>query len=141
MSRLFMAAAATSRLRSEGLAAAAARLLVGILEDETALQLVLLVIHLGADQEHHGSRIDEDRHALVLDDVLELLLLVGIFDEIAEPGAAARLHPDAQALHRLVGTRHQLLHPRSGSFGNRDHRRGHYSCSPTPLTTCRARPC
>src|SRR5271163_2011256 len=53
------------RLDAERLAAAAARLLVGIVEHEAALQLVLLIVHLGADQEHHRGRVDEDRHALV----------------------------------------------------------------------------
>ncbi len=35
-----------------------------------------------------------DRHALVLDDFVEPALLVGVFERVAEPGAAARPHPD-----------------------------------------------
>src|SRR3546814_12806694 len=47
------------------LAAAAAALLVGIGEHEAAVELVVDVVHLAAEQEHDGGGIDEDLHPLV----------------------------------------------------------------------------
>src|ERR1700733_11037011 len=44
----------------EGFAATAAAFLVRVLEGEAGLQLVLDVIHLGADQEHRRLQIDQD---------------------------------------------------------------------------------
>ena len=55
----------------EGLAAAATTLLVGVAEGEARLQLVLDVVHLGTDDEHAGLRVDQDRDALVLNQVVE----------------------------------------------------------------------
>src|SRR3546814_7304970 len=72
----------------EGLAAAAAAFLVRIAEDEARLKLVLHIVHLRADDEHGGSRVDEEGYALLLDLVLEALLFLGVFDRIAHAGAA-----------------------------------------------------
>src|SRR5262249_24747077 len=63
----------------EGFAAAAASLFVGIAKGETALQLLLDIIHLGTKDEHHRLRINQDRHALVFDDLVVFALFVGIF--------------------------------------------------------------
>src|SRR6201990_2131897 len=58
------------RLELHGLAAAAGGNLVRIVEDELGLHLVGLVVHLGAEQEQHGLGVDQDLHALVLDDLV-----------------------------------------------------------------------
>src|SRR4051794_22333314 len=68
----------------EGFAAAAAALLVRIAESEARLDLVFDIIHLGADDEHGRLRVDQDGDALVLDHLVELALLVGIFERIGK---------------------------------------------------------
>src|SRR3954454_6395724 len=93
----------------EAFAAAAAAFFVRIAEDKAGLQLFLDVIHLGAEDEHHGFRIDQHRDPLVLDDFVELALLVGIFERVAEAGAAARPHADAHADRRLAALGKQCL--------------------------------
>src|SRR5215813_8565889 len=90
-------------LELHGFAAATGRDLVGIVEDELGLHLVGLVVHLGAEQEQHGLGIDEDLHALVLDDFVGRADLMGIFDGIGLAGAATVLHTDAQSHDLGVG--------------------------------------
>src|SRR5215475_6400885 len=67
------------RLELHGFAAAAGRDLVRIVEDELGLHLVGLVVHLGAQQVQHGLGVDQDLHALVLDDLVGGADLMGIF--------------------------------------------------------------
>src|SRR5258708_19995623 len=86
----------------EGFAAAAAAFLVGIAECEAAFQLFLNVIHLGAEDEHDRFRIDQDRHALVFNDFVELALLIGIFERVAEARATPRAHADAHSCRWLA---------------------------------------
>src|SRR6266853_1623226 len=95
------------RSNVERLAAAAAALLVRVAEDKARLELLLDVIHLGAEDEHDGFGVDEDCHPLVLDDFVEFALLVGVFDRVAEPRAAARPHADAHSQGRLAATGEQ----------------------------------
>src|SRR5207245_1050038 len=73
----------------EGFTAAATAFLVGIVKCKAALQLFLDVVHLGAKDEHNRLGVDQYRHALVFDNFVELRLLVGVFDCVAEPRAAA----------------------------------------------------
>src|SRR5207248_2328069 len=91
-----------SRLNVKRLTAAATSLLVGVAEGKPVLQFLLDVIHFGAEDEHHRFRIDQDRHALVFDDLIELALLVGIFERVAEARAAARPHANANSDGRLA---------------------------------------
>src|SRR3954462_7281771 len=58
------------RRQLHGFAAAAGRRLVRIVEHELRGELVGLEIHLGAEEKHHRLGIDEDAHALVLDDLV-----------------------------------------------------------------------
>ena len=60
-------AASLAGVELHGFAAAAGRGLVRIVEHELRRQLVGLVVHLGAEQEQHGLRVDQDLDALVLD--------------------------------------------------------------------------
>src|SRR3954464_12354378 len=83
-------------------AAAAAAFFVRIAEDKAGLQLLLDIIHLGAEDEHDGLRIDQHRAALVLHDFVELALFVGVVERVAEAGAAARPDADAHADRRLA---------------------------------------
>src|SRR4029450_74673 len=79
----------------EEFAAAAAALLVGILDHETGLQLLFLVVHLGADQEQRGLGIDQQLHALGLDDLVHRLLAVGELERVGKARAAAEREPRA----------------------------------------------
>src|SRR2546430_12389562 len=79
------------------LAAATGRDLVRIVEDELGLHLVGLVVHLGAEQEQHGLRVDQDLHAPVLDHLVGGTDLMRVFDRVGLAGAAAILDADAQA--------------------------------------------
>src|SRR6516165_7024156 len=94
----------------KGLAAAAATLLVWIAEGEAALQLLFDIIHLGPEDEHDRLRIDQYRHPLVLDDFVVFTLLIGIFERVAEPGAAAGPHADPHADRRLAALGEQRLY-------------------------------
>src|SRR3954451_5416652 len=85
------------RRQLHGLAAAAGAGLVGIVEDELGLHLVGLVVHFGAEQEQPRLGIDQDLDALVLDNLIGGFDVVGIFDRVGLPGAAAVLDADAQA--------------------------------------------
>src|SRR3954454_1741752 len=79
------------------LAAAAGTDLVGVVEDELGLHLVRLVVHLGAEQEQHGLWVDQDLDALILDNLVGWLHVVGVFNRVGLPRAAAVLDSDAQA--------------------------------------------
>src|ERR1700736_2438725 len=96
-------------LNVKRLAAAAMPLLVGVAESKPVLQLLLDVVHFGAEDEHDRFRIDQDRHALVFDDLVELALLVGIFERVAETRAAARPHADANSSGRFAAVGEQRL--------------------------------
>src|SRR3569832_283794 len=67
------------RLELHRLAAAAGANLVRIVEDELSLHSVGLVIHLGAEQEQNRFGVDQDLHALILDDFVGRANLMGIF--------------------------------------------------------------
>src|SRR5258708_6041635 len=96
-------------LNVKRLAAAATSLLVGIPESKPVLQLLLDVIHFGAENEHDRFRIDQDRHALVFDDLVELALLIGIFERVAEARATARPHADANSYRGLAAVGEERL--------------------------------
>src|SRR5262249_40267702 len=105
-----LCALARDALNVKGLAAAATALLVRIVESEAALQLLFDVVHLGPEDEHDRLRIDQYRHPLVFDDFVEFTLLVGIFDRVAEPRAAAGPHADPHADRRLAAFGEQRLY-------------------------------
>src|ERR1700746_816178 len=105
------------RLELHGLAATAGAYLVRIVEDELGLQLVGLVVHLGAEQEQHGLGVHQDLHALVLDDLVRWANFVGIFDRVGLPGAAAILDADPQAHDFGIGALCQFLDALRSSLG------------------------
>jgi hypothetical protein len=70
-------------------------LLVGVLEDEARLQLLLLVVHLGADQEQRRLGVDQELDAAGLDHLVHRLLLVGELQRVAHARAALAAHADA----------------------------------------------
>src|SRR6185436_5844631 len=94
----------------EGFATAAAALLVRILEHEAGLQLLLDVIHLGAEDEHRGLGVDQDRDAILLHHLVHRTLLVSELERIAEARAALGLDADANAGGRLAALVEQRLH-------------------------------
>ena len=104
-------------------AAAAGAGLVRVVEDELRLHLVGLVVHLGAEQEQHRLGIDQDLDALVLDDLVGRLDVMGVFDGVGLPGAAAVLDTDAQSDNFGIGALGQFLNPRRGGFGEFHHLR------------------
>src|SRR5262245_35474672 len=60
-----------SRLQHHRLAAAAGRGLVRVVENEARFQHRFLVVHLGAEQEQDGFRIDEELDTAVFDDLIQ----------------------------------------------------------------------
>src|SRR5450759_645527 len=111
------------RRQLHGFAAATGAGLVRVVEDELRLHLVGLVIHLGAEQEQHGLGIDQDLDALVLDDLVGGANIVGIFDRIGLPGAAAVLDPDPQAHDLGIGAPGQFRNPLRRRFRQLHHLR------------------
>src|SRR3954468_4642978 len=91
------------RAQLDRLAAAASGDLVGIVEDELGLHLVGLVVHLGAEQEQHGLRIDQDLDAAVFHHLVGGAGFVGVVARVGLPGAAAVLDADAQADDFRIG--------------------------------------
>ena len=82
----------------------------GFSEDELRRQLRGLEIHLGAEQEQHRLGVDEDRHALVLDDLVAAgSTALRIFHRVGHAGAAAVLDADAHADDRPVGLGDDIL--------------------------------
>src|SRR5260370_8037630 len=98
-------------LNVKRLAAAATSLLVGVAEAKPVLQLLLDIIHFGAEDKHDRFRIDEDRHTLVFDDLIELALLIGIFQRVAEARTTPRPHADPNSSSRLAPLTHHPLTP------------------------------
>src|SRR5437764_13731694 len=109
---LVLARGPDDSLNVERLAAAAAALLVRVAEDEPGLELFFDVIHLGAEDEHDGFGVDEDRYPLILDDFIKLTLFVGVLDRIAETRAAAGPHADTHPQCGLAALDQQRLDPR-----------------------------
>src|SRR5665213_330028 len=103
----------------EGFAAAAAAFFVGIAEGEAGLELVLDVVHLGADDEHRRLGIDQDGDALVLHDLVEFSLIVGVFERISQARAAARAHADPDAGGILAALGEQRLDALGRRFRHR----------------------
>src|SRR3954452_5953048 len=104
-------------LDMEGLAAAAATLLVRITEHEAGLQLLLHIIHLGAEDEQGRLGIDQHGNAVLLDHFVRRLLLVGIFDGVAEAGTALAAYADADPDRWLAALLQQILHAVRRRFG------------------------
>src|SRR3954452_8370478 len=63
-------------------AAAAGRGLVRVVEHECRREFVDLEVHLGPEQEQNRLRVNQELHALVLNDLVELRGLLGIFHRI-----------------------------------------------------------
>src|SRR5437763_10421252 len=101
--------AALMSLNVERLAAAATALLVRVAEHEPRLQLLLDVVHFGAEDEHNGLRVDQDGHSLILDDLVVFTLIVGVFERVGQARAAARPHPDAHPNRGFAATGEQRL--------------------------------
>src|SRR5262249_36805490 len=104
-------------LDMEGLAASAATLFVGIAEDEARLQLLLPHLKFGAEDEERRLRIALRGHAMLLHNLVHGLLLIGIFEGVAEPRAALAAHADADAKGGLAAVGQKLLHPLRRGFG------------------------
>src|SRR5262249_12044818 len=125
-------------------ATAAGGNLVGIVEHELRGKLVDLEVHLGAEQEQHRLRIDQDAHSLVLDDLVGRLDARGIFHRVGHPGAATVLDPDTHARDRPLGLGKKLLDARGGGIAEPHHLRlgshlGH-SCALLDPYLCGAQP-
>jgi glutathione S-transferase len=111
------------RFELDRFAAATGRGLVRIIEHELRRQLVDPVIHLGAQQEQHCLGIDQDAHALVLDDFVQRIDLLGIIHDVGHAGAAAVLNADAHGGDRMIGFRHHRLDAFRRGFGEPHHLR------------------
>ena len=78
-------------------AAAAGFLGVGILEDEALPIESVGKVELGADQIDVRLLVHHDFHAILLDDLVRLALLIGDVKIVGQAGATAALHGDAEA--------------------------------------------
>ncbi len=76
----------------ERFTAAAAAFFIGVAEGKTAFEFVLDIIHFGADQEHHGFRVNQHLHAVTLHHLVKFADLIGIFDGVGKTGAATRAY-------------------------------------------------
>ena len=81
----------------KGFAAAAAALFIGIAEDEARLQLLLDVIHFGANDEEGGLWIDQQGDAVLLHRLVARSALIGELQRVAEARAALGPHANANA--------------------------------------------
>ena len=116
-SRLTLIGFVRRRLDHHRFAAAAGFRLIGIVEHEAGRKLVALVVHLGADKEHHRLGVDEDADALVFDHFIERADGFGVIHRVAHPGAAAVLHAYTDADITAVRFRHDRLNLCRGNIG------------------------
>ena len=100
--------------------AAAAPFFVGILEYEAAFEFFFDVIHLGAEQEHDGFGVDEHGDVVFFHHLVELADLIGIFNRVGKPRAAARAHADLDARRWLAALGQQLADAGFSGVGNGD---------------------
>ena len=98
----------------EALTTAASALDVGIVENELAAKLLLLKVHLSAEQRELRFAVDEDLDAVLLYDFVELLLLLGVVERVGEPVASPLLHADSETDGLLV-LGHQIFAALNGS--------------------------
>jgi hypothetical protein len=77
----------------------------GLLKMNCADSFSNLVVHLGAEQEQHRLRLDENAHSFVFDHLVERIDLFGVFHGVAHAGAAAIFDADAHRRDRAVGLR------------------------------------
>ena len=67
----FRRAASAAGVKIDLLTATAGAGLVRVVKHEARAETVGTIIHLGTEQEQHGRRVDQDAHALVLDQLIE----------------------------------------------------------------------
>jgi hypothetical protein len=91
--------------------------LVWILKGKARLQSRALEIELGAEQKHQILWLDQDLHALVLDDFIGGLDFVGEIHGVGHAGAAALLDPDPQPRDRPTGRLDEFSRTCRSGFG------------------------
>ena len=109
-----------SRSESEGLTAGARTTRDGVVELKPALHHGLLEVDLGAVEEEVGLSIDGQRDG-GLAELKELVLLLGLFDEVHEvgqPRAAATADADAQDRVGCLALLTEHPHPLDGCLGH-----------------------
>ena len=87
-------------LGQERLSTAATLLDVWVVEDEFGAEGVLLPVHFRADDAEERLGVDDNLHAVLLDDLVEARRLVDIFQMVREPRATLVAHTDAEQLRR-----------------------------------------
>lgn len=104
-------------LNHERLAAATFFLDVGVAENESSAQLVLLPVHFAADNTEQSLAVDEDLDAVLLDYLIELSRLLHVLQVIGETRAATVLDTDSNILGlRLCHQLAKLLDGQCGQF-------------------------
>src|SRR5260370_16983606 len=111
MAGLTMTGLNVAGLSMNRLAAPTAAFLVRILEGEAGFQLAVDIVHFRADQEHRRLRIDQDGDALGFDHLIELALLVRVFERIGQSRATTGLDPAADPYPGLVPLVHHPSPP------------------------------
>ena len=105
----------------DAFATTAGRRLVRVVKHEAGREFVGAKIHACAEQEQDCLGIDDDPHALVLDDLVTRFRTVDHRHRVGHAGTSAVRHPDLQPELLLVGRRHDLLHARGCRVGQRHH--------------------
>ena len=96
-------------------AAPASALLVRVIEHELAGKLVRLVVHLGAEEIHDRSRLDQQHRTSILDNLVVRLLRLSQGHGVFHAGAATLLDADPQAQRTWVRF-HEVANARGGGF-------------------------
>src|SRR5258706_3786559 len=115
----------------KGLSAAAAVLLVGVVELEALVEALAHEVELGAVEVGEALGVDQDSHAVALEGLVLGLHLVGEFELVREPRAACGAHAKAYAAP-LAALLDVAPHVVGGAIG-----KGDRHVSPPP--SCRRR--
>src|SRR5690606_15027944 len=110
----------------EALAAAALGRGLRVAERELLVQALLQEVHLGAVDQRQAFGVDEDAHAVLLEDRVAGLFVPGEVDGVAPAGTPRAAHAEAQAQGPGVGSK-VALHAFEGSRSEGD---GHAAILP-----------
>ena len=106
----------------ERFAAAATPFLIWIAEGKPAFEFFFYIIHFAANQKNHRLGVDQHADAVFFDDFVEFTDVIGIFDRIGQPRAAARANADLDARRRLAALVEQYMDTAQSRIGDGDDR-------------------
>lgn len=92
----------------ERFSTAASALCIGVVKDKFRDQVIVNEVHLGADDMHEGTRIDENKGAIDGDFFVERIGLVRVIEDVSHAIASAGAQPDAHADRARIALRQQV---------------------------------